>query len=112
MLKCWCRAGGNEAPLGITGIACFLYKDPEGVHATAVENTLLPWGPGGDALVDRFDARLLLNSLPASSHSRYYLYLRFKIYQALFVNNWRRLVFCSLNVIYALILALVPALAY
>lgn len=57
-------AGTAEAVhLAVLGFSCELVEDPGGEVAAALERNLLPWSTQ-QVLVDRFDARLLLDCIP------------------------------------------------
>ena len=66
-------AGTAEAVhLAVLGFSCELVEDPGGEVAAALERNLQPWSTQ-QVLVDRFDARLLLDCLPPPARQEHSL---------------------------------------
>ncbi|CAL8465992.1 g5528 [Coccomyxa elongata] len=62
--------GDKRVSLSIIGIQCTIFEDPGGQITEALERNLLHWGPDEKALLDRFDARLLLDNIAAPAPTR------------------------------------------
>ncbi|BDA48235.1 probable splicing factor, suppressor of white-apricot homolog at N-terminal half [Coccomyxa sp. Obi] len=62
--------GDERVTMSIIGIQCTIFEDPDGQITEALERNLLHWGSDKKALVDRFDARLLLGDVPTPAPSR------------------------------------------
>ena len=64
------NAGDEDVLLSVIGIQCTIFEDRNGQITEALERNLLHWGPDKQALLDRFDARLLLDNVAAPAPSR------------------------------------------
>ncbi len=69
-IECGCAEGTHGAELSVLGLHCDIYDEPEQAAAIDAEEHLLTWPGDSDAAVDRFDARLLLDSPAALTQSR------------------------------------------
>lgn len=68
------NAGDEGVILSVIGIQCTIFADPDGQITEALERNLLHWGPDKQALLDRFDARLLLDNVASPAPSRSGIY--------------------------------------
>jgi Alternative splicing regulator len=59
---CYCAEEHGVEGLSIVGLHCDLHEDPELAQAIDREDFLQPWPGAPEVLLDRFDARLLLDS--------------------------------------------------
>lgn len=64
-------AGLPKDTLGVQGVKATLHDDTSGSISTAVQQALLRLGSDEDNLVDRFDARLLLDNVSLATPVRY-----------------------------------------
>ena len=60
----------GDVSFTVYGQGSELYDDPAAAEFFESGSQLLPWAADSEALVDRYDARLLLDSLPRSEERR------------------------------------------
>lgn len=60
----------DEHNFVVLGLGCELFRDDEAAQRLHDGSHLVPWKGDGSPLVDRYDARLLLDTLPRARVTR------------------------------------------